>query len=170
MSRKHKPSVPTVTGLSVLAVAFLLVPLIGLLISAPWPDMLSTLSSPNALQALRLSIITSVSAAALAAMLGIPLAWTLARQHFPGKRLLRGIVLLPLVLPPVVGGVALLTAFGRRGLVGKYLYDWFGIQLPFTTAGVVLAEAFVALPFLVITVEGALRALDTRFEIGRAHV
>ena len=164
MSRKHKPSVPTVTGLSVLAVAFLLVPLIGLLISAPWPDMLSTLSSPNALQALRLSIITSVSAAALAAVLGIPLAWTLARQHFPGKRLLRGIVLLPLVLPPVVGGVALLTAFGRRGLVGKYLYDWFGIQLPFTTAGVVLAEAFVALPFLVITVEGALRALDTRFE------
>ena len=94
----------------------------------------------------------------------MPLAWVLARVRFPGRALVRGLVLLPLVLPPVVGGVALLTAFSRRGLLGEHLYDWFGVQLTFSTAGVVLAEAFVALPFFVITVEAGLRSMDRRYE------
>ncbi len=97
-------------------------------------------------------------------MLGVPLAWLLARARFPGRRIVRALVTLPLVLPPVVGGVALLLALGRNGIVGKWLDSWFGITLPFTTAGVVVAEAFVAMPFLVISVEGTLRAADARYE------
>jgi molybdate transport system permease protein len=95
---------------------------------------------------------------------GLPLAWTLARVPCRAKRLVRGLVLLPLVLPPVVGGVALLAAFSRSGVVGSRLYEWFGIQLTFTTAGAILAETFVALPFFVITVEAGLRTMDTRYE------
>lgn len=150
--------------LAILAFAFLALPLIGLLLTAPWTQMPTLLTSPSALEALRLSIVTSIAAAGITVILGVPLAWVLARREFPGRTLVRGLVLIPLVLPPVVGGVTLLTAFGRRGLVGQYLYDWFGIQLPFSTAGVIMAEAFVALPFLVITVEGALRSLDGRYE------
>jgi molybdate transport system permease protein len=97
-------------------------------------------------------------------VLGVPLAWVLARVEFPGRRLVRALVTVPLVLPPVVGGVALLLVFGRRGLVGGWLNDTFGVSLPFTTAGVVVAEAFVAMPFLVISVEGALRGADARYE------
>ena len=97
-------------------------------------------------------------------LLGIPLAWVLARGEFPGRALLRGLVLLPMVLPPVVGGAALLFALGRRGLVGQWLDEQFGILLPFSTAGVIVAETFVAMPFLVITVEAALRSADRRFE------
>ncbi len=97
-------------------------------------------------------------------LLGVPLAWLLARVAFPGRRLVRALVTVPLVLPPVVGGVALLLVLGRRGLVGQWLDAAFGVTLPFTTAGVVIAEAFVAMPFLVISVEGALRAADPRYE------
>jgi molybdate transport system permease protein len=94
----------------------------------------------------------------------VPLAWLLARADFPGRGLLRALVTLPLVLPPVVGGVALLLALGRGGVAGRWLDAWFGVTLPFTTAGVVVAETFVALPFLVISVEGTLRAADPRYE------
>ena len=97
-------------------------------------------------------------------MLGVPLAWVLARATFPGRRLLRALVTVPLVLPPVVGGVALLLLLGRRGLLGQNLDAWFGLPLPFTTAAVVIAETFVAMPFLVIAVEGALRGADRRYE------
>jgi molybdate transport system permease protein len=97
-------------------------------------------------------------------VLGVPLAWVLARTHARGTALLRALVLLPLVLPPVVGGVALLEALGRRGIVGRRLDDWFGVTLPFTTAGVIVAETFVAMPFLVISVEGALRSADHELE------
>ena len=147
-----------------IAVAFLAIPLVGLLLRTPWPRLPELLTSAVALEALRLSLICSVSAAAVAFVLGVPLAWVLARADVPGKAVLRALVTLPLVLPPVVGGVALLLAFGRRGLIGQYLFDWFGVQLPFTMAGVIIAEAFVAMPFLVITVEGALRSADPRFE------
>jgi molybdate transport system permease protein len=97
-------------------------------------------------------------------LIGVPLAWVLARTSFPGQRLLRALVALPLVLPPVVGGVALLLALGRTGFLGRYLDAWFGLTIPFTPAAVVLAQTFVAMPFLVITVEGALRAADRGFE------
>jgi molybdate transport system permease protein len=164
MKRTSAPAPRVLMFLALAALAFLVLPLIGLLIETPWMRLPQLLTSQAATEALRLSLITSVFAAFFATILGVPLAWVLARKEFFGKRLVRGLVLLPLVLPPVVGGVTLLTAFGRRGLVGQYLYDWFGIQLPFSTAGVVMAATFVAMPFLVITVEGALRGIDSRYE------
>ncbi|MGC5321124.1 molybdate ABC transporter permease subunit [Micromonospora arida] len=147
-----------------LGLLFLVLPLAGLLIRAPWTTLPQRLTEPGALTALRLSVQTATLATALCLLLGVPLAWVLARVEFPGRRLVRALVTVPLVLPPVVGGVALLLVFGRRGLLGGWLDSTFGVTLPFTTTGVVLAEAFVAMPFLVIAVEGALRAADHRFE------
>ncbi|BFU45220.1 ABC transporter permease [Krasilnikovia sp. MM14-A1004] len=150
---------PAVAGL-----AFLVLPLAGLVIRAPWGSLWQRLTAPGALSALRLSLQTATVATVLCLALGVPLAWLLARVDFPGRRVVRALVTVPLVLPPVVGGVALLLVFGRRGLLGAPLDAAFGITLPFTTVGVVVAEAFVAMPFLVIAVEGALRGADTRFE------
>ncbi|MBM2622838.1 molybdate ABC transporter permease subunit [Actinoplanes sp. LDG1-06] len=152
-------AVPAAIGL-----AFLILPLAGLLIRAPWTTLPERLTEPGILDALRLSLITASLATVVCLILGVPLAWVLARTEFPGRRLVRALVTVPLVLPPVVGGVALLLVFGRRGLVGEWLDQTFGFSLPFTTTGVVVAEAFVAMPFLVIAVEGALRGADARFE------
>lgn len=149
---------------ALIGLAFLLVPLIGLLAKAPWSTLPAKLHSADVWQALRLSLVCATSATAVCLVLGVPLAWLLARGGLPGRSLIRALVTVPLVLPPVVGGVALLLVLGRRGLVGQYLDSWFGISLPFTTAGVIVAEAFVAMPFLVISVEGALRAADPRYE------
>ncbi|MFC4536133.1 molybdate ABC transporter permease subunit [Sphaerisporangium dianthi] len=149
---------------AVLGLVFLVLPLAGLLIRAPWPTLPQRLVEPQVLRALRLSLITATLAMAVCLLLGVPLAWLLARVRFPGRRLVRALVTVPLVLPPVVGGVALLLVLGRRGVAGRWLEAAFGVTLPFTTAGVVIAEAFVAMPFLVISVEGALRAADQRFE------
>ncbi|MDX2591252.1 ABC transporter permease [Streptomyces sp. WI03-4A] len=146
------------------ALAFLLLPLVALLVRAPWSSLPDQLTSAEVWQALQLSLVSATAATALCVVLGVPLAWLLARTDFPGRRLVRALVTLPLVLPPVVGGVALLLALGRNGVAGEWLDSWFGITLPFTTAGVVVAEAFVAMPFLVISVEGTLRAADPRFE------
>jgi len=145
-------------------VLFLLLPLLGMVVRAPWADLPRLLVQQQALQALRLSLVTATCATAVALVVGVPLAYVLARVEGRAVGLLRALVTLPLVLPPVVGGVALLLAFGRMGLVGRYLDAWFGVQLPFTTAAVVMAEAFVALPFLVVTVEGALRTADRGLE------
>ena len=152
------------TVLAGTAALFLALPLAGLLWRAPWSAVVDLLGDDAVRTALRLSLVTSLWATLLAVALGVPLAWVLARVPFPGSRVVRALALVPLVLPPVVGGVALLLAFGRRGLVGQLLDDWFGVRLPFTTAGAVLAEAFVAMPFLVITAEAAFRNLDRRFE------
>ncbi|MEU0579562.1 molybdate ABC transporter permease subunit [Streptomyces griseoincarnatus] len=149
---------------ALIGLAFLLVPLLALVVRAPWRDLPEQLTSPAVWDALRLSLVCATTATALSLVVGVPLAWLLARTDFPGRSLVRALVTLPLVLPPVVGGVALLLALGRNGLVGRWLDEWFGVTLPFTTAGVVLAETFVALPFLVISVEGTLRAADPRFE------
>jgi molybdate transport system permease protein len=149
---------------ALVALAFLVLPVAGLLVRAPWSTLGTRLAQPEILDALRLSVVCATLATAVCLVLGVPLAWVLARAPFPGRRLVRALVTVPLVLPPVVGGVALLLALGRNGLVGQWLYRWFCVSLPFTTAGVVVAEAFVALPFLVISVEGALRAADLRYE------
>ncbi|MEV0739136.1 ABC transporter permease [Streptomyces sp. NPDC050549] len=151
--------VPALVGL-----AFLLLPLLALLVRAPWRSLPSQLTSTEVWEALRLSLLSATLATAVCLVLGVPLAWLLARTEFPGRGLVRALVTLPLVLPPVVGGVALLLALGRNGVVGQWLDSWFGITLPFTTTGVVVAEAFVAMPFLVISVEGTLRAADPRYE------
>ncbi len=149
---------------ALLGLAFLVLPLAGLVVRAPWSTLGGRLTDPTVLAALRLSLLTASCATGVSVLLGVPLAWLLARVDFPGRRLARALVTLPLVLPPVVGGVALLLVFGRRGLLGGWLDRTFGVTLPFTTAGVVVAETFVAMPFLVIAVEGALRGADQRYE------
>jgi molybdate transport system permease protein len=149
---------------ALVAVAFLVLPLAGLVMRAPWGDLWTILQSENTAQALQLSLWTSTVATIVSLFIGVPLAWVLARAEFPGLRLLRALVTLPLVLPPVVGGVALLLAFGRNGFVGRYLDQWFGITIPFSPVAVVMAETFVAMPFLIVTVEGALRSADLGFE------
>lgn len=149
---------------ALVGVCFLLLPLVGLLLRTPWSRLVEVLRSPHVVAALRLSVWTSLLATALALLVGVPLAWVLARGRFPGKALVRALVTLPLVLPPVVGGVALLLAFGRTGLLGRRLDTWFGLTIPFSPLAVVLAQTFVAMPFLVISVEGALRSADRGLE------
>jgi molybdate transport system permease protein len=153
-----------VVVIGTLTVLFLAVPLVGLLLKTSWSTLWSDLTSPVALDALRLSLVCSLWATGLSIVLGVPLAWLLARCEFRGKRVVRALTILPMVLPPVVGGVALLLAFGRSGLVGHPLYVLTGVQFTFSLAGAVLAETFVAMPFLIITVEAALVGMDTRFE------
>jgi molybdate transport system permease protein len=149
---------------ALLAVGFLAIPLVGLLKQTAWRELPGELMKPQVLMALRLSLECSLGAVAISLVIGVPLAFLLARVSFPGRNLVRALTTLPMVLPPVVGGVALLLAFGRRGLAGQWLDRAFGITLPFTTAGAILAEAFVAMPFLVITTEAGLRAMDRRYE------
>jgi len=149
------------------ALAFLVLPLAALVLRVPWGELPALLSAPEIGTSLALSLVSALLATALSLLLGVPLAWVLARSgSWPPviRRLLRALVTVPLVLPPVVGGVALLLLLGRRGLLGQYLDSWFGVQLPFTMPAVVIAETFVAMPFLVLAVEGALRAADRRYE------
>ena len=162
MRRERAPL--AIAVLAAIGAAFFIVPLVGLIVRTPWRDAVSSLTSPDTLEALKLSLEASLSATALALVLGVPLAWMYARIDFPGRSVLRALTTLPMVLPPVVGGIALLLAFGRRGLLGSWLDSTFGITLPFTTAGVVMAETFVAMPFLVLTVEAGLRSMDGRYE------
>lgn len=149
---------------ALLAIAFLMLPLLGILARTEWGELGSHLTSEGTTQALRLSLVVSFWALGLSLLLGVPLAWLLARVDFPGKAVVRSLVLLPMVLPPTVGGVALLLAFGRRGLLGPWLEDTFGITLPFHMSGAVVAATFVAMPFLVISLEGALGGLRPRYE------
>ncbi|GAA3746250.1 molybdate transport system permease protein [Spinactinospora alkalitolerans] len=144
--------------------AFLVLPFLGLLIRAPWPTLGTRLLMPEVRDALGLSLVTATIATGIALVLGVPLAWLLARTDFPGRRIVRALVTVPLVIPPVVGGVALLLVFGRNGVIGQYVHAWTGYSLPFTSAAVVVAQVFVAMPFLVISVEGAVRGADRRYE------
>lgn len=164
MKRHHDRPAAAVSLVAALAVAFLVLPLVGLAWRAPWASLGHQLGRPGVVSALKLSLVCSFGATALAMALGLPLAWLLARYDFPGRTALRALAVLPMVLPPVVGGLALLTAFGRRGLVGQWLHGWFGVTIPYTTWAAVLAEAFVAMPFFVLTAESGLRSLDRRYE------
>jgi len=147
-----------------LGVAFVALPLVALLQRTPWSDLGDLLGDPVVTDALRLSIVSAFAATGISLLVGVPLAWVLARTTFPGRSLVRGLVTLPMVLPPVVGGAALLFAFGRRGLLGQPIYDGTGFLLPFSLWGVIAANTFVAMPFLVITVESGLRSADQRYE------
>ena len=164
MRDKGQVATPVVAGLAVISVLFFLLPLTGLIIRAPWGDMVSVITSTSALDALWLSLVASLATTALALIFGFPLAWALARGRFPGRALLRGLTTLPMVLPPVVGGIALLLAYGRKGLIGEPIANATGYSLPFTTPGVIVAEAFVAMPFFVITVESGLRSMNVKLE------
>jgi molybdate transport system permease protein len=158
------PSASAVLGLlAALALGLFALPLVGLLARVPLGQLPALLAQPAVLAAVRLSLVTSTLALVASTVLGVPLAWLLARTRLPGLTLVRAVAVLPMVLPPVVGGVALLLAFGRRGLLGGPL-ESLGIRLPFTTAGAVIAATFVAMPFLVVTVEAGLRQADQRLE------
>src|SRR5699024_3294336 len=134
-----------------------------------WGDLGALLTSDSSLAALRLSVQTSATGAACCVLLGVPMSLMLARSSLPGQSLLRSLMLIPLVLPPVVGGIALLYTFGRQGLLGRQL-ELLGVQIAFSTTAVVLAQTFVALPFLVISLEGALRTAGTRYEAAAASL
>jgi molybdate transport system permease protein len=150
--------------LAALGGLFLVLPIIWLLQRAPWSELPRLLGEPAAREAIRVSLVVAASATILSLAMGVPLGWVLARVPFRGRSIVRAFVLVPLVLPPVVGGTALLFALGRRGLIGQYLDQWFGVVLPFSTAGAVLAATFVALPFLVLTVEAGVRSLPDQHE------
>jgi molybdate transport system permease protein len=164
-SRAGRDRLPIpVLFLAVVAIGFFALPFVGLLWRMPWGSVLEILGDDAVGTALWLSIRTSLAATALAITFGVPLAWLLARVAFRGRGAVRALCLLSMVLPPVVGGVVLFFSFGRRGLFGQYLDRWFDFQLPFTIWGVVVAQTFVSMPFLVITVEAALRQVDQRYE------
>lgn len=148
--------------LATLGAAVLVLPLVALLVGTPWADLPGLVADPAVLQSLRLSLVTAGCATLVSLALGVPLAWVLAHDDLRGTWVLRALVTVPLVLPPVVGGVALLLLLGRRGLLGRSLDAWFGLTVPFTSLAVVVAQVFVSLPFLVLAVEGALRGADRR--------
>jgi molybdate transport system permease protein len=150
---------------AVLAAALLVVPTLSLILKTPWGGFVGQVTSTDVLQALWLTALASVATVVACMLLGTPLAWLLARVDFPGRSLLRAAVLVPLVLPPVVAGVALISGLGRTGLVGRWLYDWFGVSLPYTTAAVIIAHTFVSIPFYVLSVEGALRASGEQLDL-----
>jgi molybdate transport system permease protein len=141
-----------------------ILPLVSLTTRIEWSRFFELITSPSSLAALELSLRTSLVSTLFCVVLGVPMALVLAREQFPGQRLIRSVVLLPLVLPPVVGGIALLYTFGRRGMLAPVM-DVFGIHIAFSTAAVVLAQTFVALPFLVVSLEGTLRTVGHRYEL-----
>jgi molybdate transport system permease protein len=148
---------------------FVILPLIAMAVRVQWSDFWGLLTSESSLSALRLSVQTSLTSAAACVVLGVPMALLLARSDARGMSLMRSLVLIPLVLPPVVGGIALLYTFGRQGLLGRHL-EVLGVQIAFSTTAVVLAQTFVALPFLVLSLEGALRTAGTRYEEAAASL
>ena len=170
MSHQRQVGVPRwIYVPAAVGVALVLLPLVGMVSRVAWGDFLELVTSESALTALSLSLRTSAVSTVLCVLLGVPMAVVLARTSFPGQGVLRSLVLLPLVLPPVVGGIALLYTFGRRGLLGGEL-DALGIQVAFSTTAVVLAQTFVSLPFLVVSLEGALRSAGQRYEVVAASL
>lgn len=148
---------------ALLGAVFMLLPLVAMLSRVDWGDFVGLVTSESSRAALALSLRTTTASTLLCLLLGVPLALVLARTTFPGRDLVRALVLLPLVIPPVVGGIALLYTFGRRGLLGSSI-EVLGLEIAFSTTAVVLAQSFVALPFLVISLEGALRTAGERYE------
>jgi molybdate transport system permease protein len=155
---------PVLKVVALIAVIFVALPLLSIFVRVPWSDLGNMLSQKSTREALLISLQTSIIAAVISCLFGVPLAWSLARSESRGLSVLRVVCITPMVLPPVVGGIALLTAFGRQGIVGQYLYDWFNISLPFTRTAVVMSQVFVAIPFLVLAVEAAFRQSDRGLE------
>lgn len=151
---------PSLAAPALVTVAFLGLPLLAVVMRAPWSSLPTLLAAPEVRTTLGLSLATSACSAALSLLFGMPLAALLAHARGAWVRALRVLVTMPIVLPPVVAGVALLLAFGRNGVVGQWLWSTFGLQIPFTSTAVVMAQTFVAMPFLIITLEGALRHAD----------
>ncbi|MCS5734453.1 ABC transporter permease [Herbiconiux daphne] len=167
MPSRRRPAYAGVPGwvvvVAVVGAAFVVLPLVAMVTRVNWAEFVPLITSESSVDALWLSLRTSLTATALCVLLGVPMAVVLARTDFWGQKILRSLVLLPLVLPPVVGGIALLYTFGRRGLLGQS-FEALGVTIAFSTTAVVLAQTFVALPFLVLSLEGALRTVGTRYE------
>lgn len=170
MTTRRRTAVPTQVGVPVwvyvpaaVGASFVVVPLIAILAKIDWSHFVPLITSESSRAALRLSVQTAAASTVVCVVLGVPMAVVLARGALPGQSVLRAVVLLPLVLPPVVGGIALLYTFGRLGLLGGYL-ETLGVRIAFTTTAVVLAQSFVSLPFLVVSLEGALRSTGDRYE------
>jgi len=163
VNRHHDRPPRMARVLAVVAVVFFTLPFVGLLWRTPWSRLLDVFGDASSREALWLSLRTSVVAAFLSVLFGVPLAWVLATTRFRGRDVVRALCLISMVLPPVVGGISLLFSLGRTGLFGHWLDDWFGFQFTFSAWGVIVAQVFVAMPFLVLTVEGALRQVDPRF-------
>lgn len=142
---------------------FVIVPLLAILLKIDWANFIPLITSESSRAALLLSLKTATASTVVCVLIGVPMAVVLARGRFPGQSVLRALVLLPLVLPPVVGGIALLYTFGRQGLLGQYL-ELAGIRIAFSTTAVVLAQSFVSLPFLVVSLEGAMRSAGNQYE------
>jgi molybdate transport system permease protein len=155
---------PPIVVLAAIGAIFISLPAIALAARAPWGRFAEILSGPGAREALRLSLEVSLAATLCSVLLGVPLAWVLARGEFRGRAVVRAIAISPIVLPPVVAGVGLLMALGRRGIVGSWLYDALGVQLTFSTAGAIVAATFVSMPLVVLAAEAGFRGLDPRFE------
>ena len=153
-----------VVVLAAIGAVFVSLPAIALAARAPWGRIPNIVTGPGATTALRLSLEVSLAATACSLLLGVPVAWVLARGTFRGRSVLRALVVSPIVLPPVVAGVGLLMALGRRGVVGVWLDRWFGMQLTFTTGGAIVAATFVSMPLVVLAAEAGFRQLDPRFE------
>lgn len=166
MLRRRGESVALPTWLylpAVVGIAFVVLPLVAMATKVDWANFGSLVTSESSVAALTLSVRTAAVSTALCILFGVPMALVLARSHFRGLPVVRSLILLPLVLPPVVGGIALLYTFGRKGLLGEHL-EVIGVRIAFSTTAVVLAQAFVALPFLVVSLEGALRTAGHRYE------
>ena len=166
---KRGPSSPR--GLAFIgapAAALVIVPVVAVAWRTPWSNFWSAIADDTSRTALVLSLRTSLITTLLALLLGTPLAWLLANSRFRGRVLVRSLLVLPMVLPPVVGGVALLYAFGRRGVVGGVIDDWFGVRLAFTETAAVMAQFFVAAPFFIVVMEAAFEQVDQRI-IGAAR-
>lgn len=163
-ARRRQRTAPAFVALATLGVLLVTLPLLGLVLRTPWARLFDVLTGETALLSLRLSLVVATSAAAIAMLTGFPLAWALARGSFRGRTIVRAVVVLPLVMPPVVAGVGLVAAFGRRGIVGSLLFDWFGMQIPFSTGATILAASFVSFPLAVLALESGLRGLDDRLE------
>ncbi|KIG16044.1 Molybdenum transport system permease protein ModB [Enhygromyxa salina] len=154
-------------ALALVGLPLFVLPLVGLVTRAPLAKLGALFTTPALLDALRLSLVVSLAAVAVSTVVGLPCAWVLARYRFPGRGLIRALLTLPMVLPPVVAGVALLATFGRRGLLGPWI-EWLGVDLAFSTTGAVLAASFVAAPFLILSCEAALNNVDPRLEAAAA--
>ena len=155
-------------GLAAIGAIFVALPVVALVVRAPWGELGEALGGVGAGSAFRLSVVVSVAATVLSVVFGVPLAWVLARGSFLGRSVLRAVVVLPLVLPPVVGGLGLLFALGRSGVAGRWLHEALGIQLTFTTWGAIVAATFVSMPLVVIATEAGLRSIDPRYELAAA--
>lgn len=170
MARQRRSRLPRWVYLPAgLGAAFVLLPLVAIVAKVDWANFLDLITSDASRDALLLSLRTSTASTVLCIVIGVPMAMVLARTQFRGQSLVRSLVLLPLVLPPVVGGLALLYTFGRRGLLGSTL-EVLDLRIAFSTIAVVMAQTFVSLPFLVVSLEGSLRTAGDRYEIAAASL